>query len=355
MSHRLGIQAAHVLEMEVVTGQGEVLVCNNDQNRDLFDSARGGLGQCGIITSVTIPLIKAPKKICTFKLFYHARDATVFSEDLKTFIESDQIEMIHAFVKPCTRKSISTIVGSGALASSSRTFLSSIDEAEPRGGLVFFLELGCYKGGDELRDASRLKLIEKTLLSKARCIGGEYFSEESDFQTHITKDPPVVETNKAHGTVPHPSFATILAEEHLVSLLERHLCSSNRGDDSTNEILIMPIKSNSSLNTGYHSPMFPMPEDSELSFFLLFLGSVIPRPGEGATEIMSALRSHHRDLYKLSISLGGKRYSYDTITNEVSGEKEWKEHFGSSWENLVLAKRKHDPHHVLCPGIKMWS
>ena len=72
---------------------------------------------------------------------------------------------------------------------------------------------------------------------------------------------------------------------------------------------------------------------------------------------MSALCSHHRDLYKLgiSISLGGKRYSYDTITNEVSGEKEWKEHFGSSWENLVLAKHKHDPHHVLCPGIKMWS
>ena len=41
------------------------------------------------------------------------------------------------------------------------------------------------QGGDELRDASRLKLIEKTLLSKARCIGGEYFSEESDFQTYI--------------------------------------------------------------------------------------------------------------------------------------------------------------------------
>ena len=67
--------------------------------------------------------------------------------------------------------------------------------------------------------------------------------------------------------------------------------------------------------------------------FVLSSLLVIPRPGEGATETMSALRSHHRDLYKLSISLGGKRYSYDmitcTCTNEVSGEKEWKEHFGS--------------------------
>ena len=80
------------------------------------------------------------------KLFYHARDAIVFSEDLKTFIECDQIEMIHAFVKPCTRKSISTIAGSDAFASSSRIFRSSIDEEEPRGGLVFVLELGCYKG-----------------------------------------------------------------------------------------------------------------------------------------------------------------------------------------------------------------
>ena len=54
------------------------------------------------------------------------------------------------------------------------------------------------QGGDELlhvldlvRDASRLNLIGKTLLSTARCIGGEHFSEKSDFSKLVTKEPPV--------------------------------------------------------------------------------------------------------------------------------------------------------------------
>ena len=52
-----------------------------------------------------------------------------------------------------------------------------------------------------------------------------------DFQTYITKDPPVVETNKAHGTVPHPSFATMIDENHVVQLLEHHIHSKNRGNE----------------------------------------------------------------------------------------------------------------------------
>lgn len=61
-------------------------------------------------------------------------------------------------------------------------------------------------------------------------------------------------------------------------------------------------------------------------------------------------------MYQLSIALGGKRYSYDTITNEVTGD-EWAAHFGDdAWSKLRAAKRKYDPHHMLCAGIpKMWE
>ena len=60
-------------------------------------------------------------------------------------------------------------------------------------------------------------------------------------------------------------------------------------------------------------------------------------------------------MYQLSVALGGKRYSYDTVTSEVSGG-EWKSHYGDdAWEKLRAAKREYDPYHILCPGIKMWE
>lgn len=94
--------------------------------------------------------------------------------------------------------------------------------------------------------------------------------------------------------------------------------------------------------------MFPLPEGSTLSFFLLFVGSVVPQPGSGDVSeavIMESIRAHHRSLYKLSAKLGGKRYSYDTITSEVTGEEACRDHYGEAvWERLRAAKRKYDPY-----------
>ena len=355
MSHRYGIQAAHVDELEIVTGQGNLVTCSKEENRDLFDCARGGLGQCGIITSVTIPLVKAPTTIRTYRLFYQATDSSLFLEDAKAFVESGQIDMIHAFLKPCTEGSIGSILGSDKFAASSKDFKSLIQTGESKKSLVYFLELGSYSWDNLAVDTEASNAIEDLLSSRNnRFLNGEYFTEENDFSTYIRKDPPVVETNKEHGTVPHPSFATLIDENHIQNLLDHHLHSNDRGDDKTNEILIMPVKNTSILSTGHDVPMFPMPKGSELSYFVLFLGSVIPG---GGSDQMSSIRSHHRKLHSLSLSLGGKRYSYDTITNEVRGETAWKAHIGSeaTWKSLVEAKRRFDPNHILCPGVHMWK
>src|SRR5437867_7456635 len=44
-SFRHGAQGDKPLELEVVTGAGEILACSADENADLFDCARSGLGQ----------------------------------------------------------------------------------------------------------------------------------------------------------------------------------------------------------------------------------------------------------------------------------------------------------------------
>ena len=52
-SFRYGSQADNAVELEVVTGTGEMVRCSREKNRDLFDVVRCGFGQFGIITRVT--------------------------------------------------------------------------------------------------------------------------------------------------------------------------------------------------------------------------------------------------------------------------------------------------------------
>lgn len=60
---RYGPQTENVTELEVVTGNGDVLVCSPNQNSELFFSVLGGLGQFGIITRARILLQPAPDMV----------------------------------------------------------------------------------------------------------------------------------------------------------------------------------------------------------------------------------------------------------------------------------------------------
>jgi cytokinin dehydrogenase len=51
-TYNLGLQVDHVQELEVVTGNGQIITCSDERDRDLFNAMLGGLGQCGIITKV---------------------------------------------------------------------------------------------------------------------------------------------------------------------------------------------------------------------------------------------------------------------------------------------------------------
>lgn len=60
---RYGPQTSNVTELDVVTGNGDVVTCSEIENSELFFSVLGGLGQFGIITRARVLLQPAPDMV----------------------------------------------------------------------------------------------------------------------------------------------------------------------------------------------------------------------------------------------------------------------------------------------------
>src|SRR5690606_37066162 len=85
-----GAQIDHVVELEIVTGRGEIVRCSEDRNAHLFEAALGGLGQFGIITRAVVELVPAMPRAVTYQLIYFD-DASMF-EDLWKLLRRNEFD-----------------------------------------------------------------------------------------------------------------------------------------------------------------------------------------------------------------------------------------------------------------------
>jgi cytokinin dehydrogenase len=75
-SWRDGFQTDHVLELQVVTGEGKIVTCSDEHNSDLFNAALGGMGQCGLIAKAILESTPAPSHVRLFVLSYEDLETT---------------------------------------------------------------------------------------------------------------------------------------------------------------------------------------------------------------------------------------------------------------------------------------
>src|SRR5215204_640511 len=87
-----GAQVDNVLELQVVTGEGELFTCSESENRSLFEAALAGLGLCAVIVRATIRLIPAGERAQTLRLFYP--DAPAMLADLRFLITAERFHHI---------------------------------------------------------------------------------------------------------------------------------------------------------------------------------------------------------------------------------------------------------------------
>src|SRR5918997_2890941 len=91
-SYLHGAQVDNVLELQVVTGEGNLVTCSESENKGLFEAALAGLGLCAIIVRATIRLIPAGEQARTLRFFYP--DAAAMLADLRFLTRAERFDHI---------------------------------------------------------------------------------------------------------------------------------------------------------------------------------------------------------------------------------------------------------------------
>lgn len=319
-SFRYGSQADNAVELEVVTGAGDIVTCSREQNAELFDLVRCGLGQFGIITRARIRLRRCKPRVRMYTLVY---------DDLQVFMEDALVVMDPA------RPVFHTL---GGICSPAPLGFRSIGEGLELGvGVQGFahwvfpmfltVEFGDGEEPDDAANLSGLRFYRHA------------HTEDTSMIEFCRRMEPMFELWRRSGywDHPHPWMETILPWDKAREYVETVLANLPPGAlGAGGHVLLWPSRTEVS-----EVPLFKYPEgEAVLGWGIL---GAVPQSvlAEGLAKLDMAS--------ELSIYYGGKRYLSGYIT--FDSEERWAAHFGDVWPHMKEAKRRYDPDGILAPGF----
>jgi cytokinin dehydrogenase len=170
---RHGPQISNVLELDVVTGTGDMVTCSKDKDADLFDAVLGGLGQFGVITRARIPLVPAPARARWVRLLYTG--AADLTADQERLIDDGRggraLAGLMDYVEGSVLTDFQSFIGSWRSQTPS-SFYSATDAkriaalAKEAGGVLYCLEGAVYYGGASDTTAADVDKVTLTMTGR---------------------------------------------------------------------------------------------------------------------------------------------------------------------------------------------
>lgn len=313
-SWRRGTQADNCLELEVVTGTGETVRCSADQNRELFDAVRAGMGQFGVITEAKLKLRRHQPRFRSYYLLYD--NLNFLLEDLQTIMTDERFDYLESWCAPCAqgfRK-----VGPG------RT---------PFAQWFFPLHATVETDGTNLPDTTR-KLLGLRLYKHVH-------TEDGEIGEFFARLDPLFELWKRGGAwnFTHPWMECVLPWQSTMMYISRVLENFPPQALIGGHILLWPARGNVS-----SAPLFMRPK----SDFVMGFGILPAFPKHLVEEPLVHLNMASQG----AMMMGGKRYLSGWIKFD---QNQWKAHYGDLWPKVVELKKKYDPIGVLNPGFVIYE
>ncbi|KAL9248592.1 Cytokinin dehydrogenase 5-like protein [Drosera capensis] len=345
-----GPQISNVLQMDVVTGKGEMVSCSKEENSELFHGVLGGLGQFGIITRARIALERAPQRVRWIRVIYS--NFTAFTEDQEHLISlhgepaSKKFDYVEGFV----------IVDEGLINNWRSSFfspqnpvnISSLFGGAGRrgggGGVLYCLEI--TKNYFHSSDPDTVNQEIETLMKKLRYIpGSEFTSDVSyvDFLDRVHKAELKLRS-KGLWEVPHP-WLNLFVPKSKIAEFDRGVFKGILGNKTSGPILIYPMNKNK-----WDDRMTAVTPDEDVFYLVALLRSAL----EGGDEIhtLEYLQDQNARVLKFCREAGidVKHYLPHYTTQE-----EWMNHFGNKWGQFKWMKMRYDPRHILASGQRIFT
>lgn len=308
-SFRYGTQADHVIEMEVVTGEGEVVRCSRKENPELYWAVLAGLGQCGIITNVRLELRRAKPMVRTYYLLYD--DLDLFLDDSRKLIDAGSFDHMESWCSPSPQGFRTGPEGRRAFA---RWFFP----------LHLSIEFEPGKEPDEKELLKGLQFYE------------HLHTEDLPTPGFFRRLEPLFDLWKRGGTWEHahPWMETILPMDRAAAYIRETIRDLPPQVIVGGHILLWV-----SSGTVSKVPLFMRPDSPQVVGF-----GILPAVPHRWFE---SLRPRLQMASELSMEYGGKRYlsgfvQFDTET--------WKRHYGKKWDDFRKLKQKFDPQGILNRG-----
>jgi cytokinin dehydrogenase len=290
-SWRDGFQTDHVLELQMVTGEGHLLTCSDEHNSDLFNVALGGLGQCGLIVKAIIQLVPAPTHVRLFLLSYPNLETV--TADMIAVVNDGRFDHVDGRTTP-----------------------------RNDGGFTYILEVGAFYNEPNTPSDS-------TLLTGLSC------------ESKAVRTVTYVEYYRRQPTLPrapHPWLYLCLPASKFLEFGKRVFATPEEYAYSSPRFSAWRRK-------GIKRPLTRVPDEDMLVRF-----QCSRNPPSSAD--VSALIAMNRMLYDRAREMGGCRV---TTTAIPFSQDDWVRHYGPEWKMFSDAKRRFDPKNVLTPGAGVFS
>jgi cytokinin dehydrogenase len=292
-----GTQADNILDLDVVTGEGNLITCSLTQHRDLFEAVLGGLGQCAIIVRASIRLIFAPTQARIFDMAY--ADIRTLLEDFKILLSDERFSYVEGIV-----------------------------QISPDGGFANILE-GVYFYDNRPPDNA-------ILLDGLSYIPDSVNVQQNSYLEFCDRVTIIESEKKSAGrwNLPHPGFDMFIPSQFAEDFISDILRKLKPDDVPDFPCFIY----------GFHRKKlvhpFPRTPDTE-TFFLFDVLRTTP------LERVSQAVAENQQFYDIGRSIGARIYPISAVS---LSENDWKYHWEPYDKQLQKAKSHYDPDGILTPG-----
>lgn len=353
---RQGAQVDNVRALQLVTGAGDIVWCDEQTNTDLFHGALAGLGQLGIITRAVIDLMPAPSKVRQWTLVY--ADPHAFFRDLCTVLQRGEFEHVYGQVA----------MPAFAVAADPSPLLPPIEQLLPLleqltspllqgvGSVVavpslplptpwlYLLNLGRYyePTAPPPGDGYLLRGLSDLFLLRQR--------NDRTYSDYILRVDALINLLKGAGLwngVPRPWVDVFLpgeAVEGFVTDTFSHLKFDDVGLAGFG--LLFPQR-----KQRLTRPYFRTPQSQTDWVYLFDVLTSAPLPGPNEAFVAEKLQ-RNRGLYERARASGGTLYPISAVPMTTD---DWAQQYGPRYAMFQQLKQQYDPDGILTPGVRLFE